>query len=190
MRILLLARAGRLNQYGTLRDLLENRFRRRPVFVSYHHGGDRQFYDAFSRLLADTYDVIEDNSVERIIDSDDSEYVIRTIRENYITGSSCTVVLCGAGTPWRKFVDWEIKATLDREHGLVGINLPTSPRKPNGNAIVPDRLYDNISSGYAAWTKWEYVTQSPGAFPAVVEQANSANKPLIRNWRDLRTRNG
>src|SRR5712671_172295 len=31
----------------------------------------------------------QDNSVERRIDSDDVEYVMRRIRENYVTGSSC-----------------------------------------------------------------------------------------------------
>ena len=99
---------------------------KRSIFVSYHHGGDRNYYDAFLRLFAETYQVIEDNSVERKIDSDDSDYVIRKIREEFITGSSCTVVLCGADTPNRKFVDWEIKATLDKEHGLIGVNLPTN----------------------------------------------------------------
>ena len=101
---------------------------KRSIFVSYHHGGDRNYYEAFSRLLADTYEVIQDNSVERQIDSDNLEYVYRRIREEYLTGSSCTVVLCGEVTPWRKFVDWEIKATLDKEHSLIGINLPTNPR--------------------------------------------------------------
>ena len=78
-------------------------------------------------VFADDYEVIQDNSVEREIDSNDAEYVTRRIREDFITGSSCTVVLCGAETPQRKFVDWEIKATLDKEHGLIGINLPTIP---------------------------------------------------------------
>ena len=110
------------------------------MFVSYHHGGDRAYYDAFSQLFDASYDVIQDNSVEREIDSDDAEYVIRRIREDFITGSSCTVVLCGTDTPKRKFVDWEIKATLDKEHGLIGINLPANPRLLNGNVTVPNRL--------------------------------------------------
>jgi hypothetical protein len=61
---------------------------KRSIFVSYHHGGDRAYYAAFSGLFADTYHVIQDNSVERLIDSDDVEYVLRKIREDYITGSS------------------------------------------------------------------------------------------------------
>ena len=123
---------------------------KRSIFVSYHHGRDRQYYDAFSRLFAEGYEVIQDNSVERRIDSDNAEYVIRKIREDYITGSSCTVVLCGAETPRRKFVDWEIKATLDKAHGLIALRLPT-----NVNSIVPQRLMDNVASGYVVWTTWE-----------------------------------
>jgi hypothetical protein len=47
---------------------------------------------------------------------------MQRIRDKHITGTSCTIVLCGSLTPWRKYVDWEIKATLDKEHGLIGIN--------------------------------------------------------------------
>ena len=68
------------------------------VFVSYHHGGDQAYYDAFSKAFHDTYDVIYDNSLERQIDSDNVDYVIQKIRDNYITGSSCTIVLVGAAT--------------------------------------------------------------------------------------------
>lgn len=64
------------------------------IFVSYHHHGDHAYYDEFSRFFSDTYEAVQDNSVEREIDSDDAEYVSRCIRENYITGTSCTVVLC------------------------------------------------------------------------------------------------
>lgn len=163
---------------------------KRSIFVSYHHGGDRSYYDAFSRLFADTYQAVEDNSVEREIESDDSEYVIRKIREEFITGSSCTVVLCGADTPNRKFVDWEIKATLDKEHGLIGVNLPSNPRQVDGNVIVPNRLFDNIQSAYAVWTNWNSLSQNPATLANLVEQANGKSKSLIRNGRELRTRNG
>ena len=81
------------------------------IFVSYHHAGDRGWYEFFAAYFCDTYDIFQDRSVSREIDSDNSEYVIRQIREEYITGTSCTIVLCGTETPRRKFVDWEIKAT-------------------------------------------------------------------------------
>ena len=176
------------NRYGTLANLLTPN--RRSVFISYHHGGDRQYYTEFSRVFADGFDAVEDNSVDRIIDSDDAEYVIRKIREGYITGSSCTVVLCGAGTPWRKFVDWEIKATLDANHGIIGVNLPTNPLTNNGTYTVPDRLHDNIVGGYALWTMWATIAANPTTLRTLVEDARSRSAWLINNSRQLRSRNG
>ncbi len=41
--------------------------------------------------ISETYDVIHDNSLRDSISSNDSEYVMRKIREDYITGSSCTI---------------------------------------------------------------------------------------------------
>src|SRR5215472_9931045 len=94
---------------------------KRKVFISYHHAGDQAYYDAFSRAFSGVYDVITDNSLVRGIESDVVEYVMRRIRENYITGSSCTIVLVGRDTWGRKYVDWEIDATLQKEHGLIGV---------------------------------------------------------------------
>jgi len=160
------------------------------IFVSYHHGGDRAYYDAFTRKFCHTYDVVQDSSVDRIIDSDNPDYVIRHIREEFITGTSCTVVLCGAVTPSRKFVDWEIKATLDKEHGLVGVNLPTNLPNPDGTLPVPDRFLDNYRSGYALWTSWSEIVGDVARFARLVHEARAREKWKINNSRELRSRNG
>jgi hypothetical protein len=173
--------------YGLLSGLLGVK---RKIFVSYHHGGDRGYYDAFINLFSSTYDVIDDNSVERAIDSSNTDYVIRNIRENYITGSSCTIVLCGAQTPDRKFVDWEIKATLDKGHGLIGVNLPTNPMSSSSKYAVPHRLYDNIETGYAIWTNWDAFVRSPQSVQQFIEMANAKSASLINNSRPLKQRNG
>jgi len=163
---------------------------KRKIFVSYHHNADRSYYDAFIYAFSNTYDVIQDNSVERAVDSSNTDYVIRRIRENHITGSSCTIVLCGAQTPWRKFVDWEIKATLDKQHGLIGVNLPSNPLNTNNYYIVPDRLNDNIQSGYAVWIDWAAFTQNLQSVKQYIELANSKPSYLINNNSVLRQRNG
>lgn len=162
---------------------------KRQVFVSYHHGGDQGYYDAFSRAFSDTYGIIRDDSLDRVIDSDDSQYVMRQIREKYLTGTSCTIVLCGAQTGWRKFVDWEVSATLDKQHGLLGIVLPTCAQR-DGTWFVPDRLYDNIQSGYARCMKWAEVIAQPGLLASEVERAVLSLPALIDNARPLRARNG
>jgi hypothetical protein len=162
---------------------------KRKVFTSYHHGGDQAWYDAFARAFSTNYDVLTDNSLNRVVGSEDVEYVMRRIRENYITGSSCTVVLVGRDTWGRKYVDWEIDATLQKEHGLIGIQLPTLPINPNNTVTVPDRLYDNIQSGYALWSHWDWVLQNPGQLPQLIEQANARPSNLVRNDRYRRLRN-
>src|SRR5688572_7832580 len=96
---------------------------KRKIFVSYHHRGDQAYYDAFSKIFCDTYELVTDNSLERAVDSDSVDYVMRRIRETCITGSSCTIVLVGPQTWGRKYVDWEIMATLDKCHGLIGVQL-------------------------------------------------------------------
>ena len=163
---------------------------KRKVFVSYHHGGDQLYYETFSRVFHDTYDVITDNSLERRIDSENVEYVMRRIRENYITGSSCTIVLVGKDTYARKYVDWEIKATLDASHGLIGVHLPTLPVNAQGRVTVPERLNDNINSGYALWLSWADITASAQTCQRYIEAANAKDKRLTANTRARRLRNG
>src|SRR5262249_14958751 len=91
---------------------------KRKVFISYHHGGDRAFYDLFSNTFCDQYDVFYDNSPDRAIDSDDADYIRWRLSEKHITNTSCTIVLVGRNTWGRRFVDWEIDATLEQKHGL------------------------------------------------------------------------
>lgn len=69
--------------------------KRRKVFVSYLHDNDQFYYDEFTRLFHNQYEAIRNNSLDRIIQSNDSEYVMRQIREQHINGTSCTIVLIG-----------------------------------------------------------------------------------------------
>ena len=161
------------------------------VFVSYHHGGDQAYYNLFSHKFHDTYDVIYDNSVEREIDSEDVNYVMQRIRDNYISGSSCTIVLVGAQTWGRKYVDWEIKSTLDKGHALIGVQLPTLPVDPrNGGTVsVPPRLHDNINTGFASWLSWGVITASAAQLEQSIAVAKSRSTGLIDNTRERRLRN-
>ena len=128
--------------------------------------------------------IIRNRSLERAKDSDDTEYIMWSLRDNHIKVSSCTIVLCGPETFKRKFVDWEIDATLDKEHGLIGVQLPTCTINNLGRALVPGRLYDNIESGYAVWIAWQALVQGgPDFLRAQIEIANTKLKSLIRNGR-------
>ncbi len=176
---------------ASLADLFGITLRPR-VFVSYHHGLDQVAYDRLSTLLHDDYQTITDRSLDEEIASDDCEYVMRRIREDYLTGTSCTLVLIGAQTYLRKYVDWEIKATLDKGHGLVGIRSqnPWATLLGASAAPVPWRLHDNVVSGYAVMTDWFALTQNPASIRQLVADACSRSTWRIRNDRAMMSRNG
>ncbi len=161
---------------------------RRKIFVSYHHGGDQAYYDEFSRFFHDQYETIRDNSLDRQIQSDNTDYVMRQIREQYLTGTSCTIVLIGAQSHERKYLDWEIKATLDKCHGLVGIVLPTHVKNSLGQIVVPDRFLDNHKSGYAVWAHWTGLTAQ--GLTQLIDTAIAKPRWQIDNLRAMRQRNG
>ncbi len=74
---------------------------------------------------------------------------------------SVTIVLIGERTGHRKWVDWEIWASLRgythpydqtksfKPNGLLGIYLPVSSHS------VPDRFQDNLDSGFAVSMSWK-----------------------------------
>ena len=181
-----------------LTSLLTSLGMRRSVFVSYHHDNDQYYYNQLASVCDQFCQLIRDASLREPLDSGDGDYIGRAIREGYITGTSCTIVLCGSETWKRKHVDWEIKATLDKEHGLVGVNLPTNPVlpygqggcwHPNGCSTKPQRLQDNIDSGYAGWASWATITSSAARMKEIVEMAIGRPSVLIRNSMELMCRN-
>lgn len=153
---------------------------KRRVFVSYHHGADQGWYAAFTGIC-DALDLFTNRSLEEPIDSDDVDYVHRAIRETNITGTSLTIVLCGPETWKRKWVDWEIGSTVNKNHALLGLALPTALRVPAG-IVAPDRFYHNWLTGYAEWLLWESCT--PVALSAAIDNAVSraARFPADNRW--------
>jgi hypothetical protein len=72
---------------------------------------------------------------------------MRQIRERRIAGTSCTVTLIGKCTWARRYIDWEIAATLrnntnDPRGGLIAIQLRSAAE--NGWTKLPPRLERNV----------------------------------------------
>jgi hypothetical protein len=156
---------------------------RHKIFVSFHHASDQAYCDAFSRAFHDKHEVIYDNSFESQIDSENVDYVMRRVRENHIHGTSCALVLVGANTWGCRYVDWEIYATLEKQHALIGVQLSTAPIDANGRVSVPSRLNDNIRSGYTHWLRWQQVTSSADQLERHIAEDKAQEKRLIVNTR-------
>lgn len=114
------------------------------VFISYHHD-DQEEVDAFinkfdterNGFIARGLGI---NMADDIIDSSDTNYVMRKIRENYLRDSTVTLVLIGKNTWARRYVDWEIQASLRQgkdilPNGLIGIRLRESNKQPERLAL-------------------------------------------------------
>lgn len=155
---------------------------KRKVFVSYHHRGEQTVVESFIKQFSEEYDVFIDESLDRAADSEDSEYLNQVCRDA-IDGTSVTIVMIGKQTGCRKFVDWEIRHTLFRDHGLVAISRPGLA---DSDACLSERLKDNRKTGYAKW--YEYPS-SASSLKTMIDEAYAADAAKIDNSREKMKRN-
>ena len=167
---------------------------RHKCFISYHVD-DRAAVQRFIKEFDDVFIAKElgVTDADDFINSKDIDYVLRTIRERYLTDSTVTIVLFGRCTKFRRYVDWEIASSLrndpnNRRSGLLGINL-----KPFGAANKgSDRFNDNYNND-AATDYARYIS-----YPATKADLRNAIKAAYdrrttkepTNTRALRQRSG
>ncbi len=125
------------------------------VFVSYHHANDQSRAD-YLRNEYGANNVLIDRSLKSAYIGLTDEQILSRIRTEHLKDSTVTIVLIGSDTANRKWIDWEIQASLrpygDRTvNGLLAIYLPSAGK-------TPKRLQDNIDSGYAVTMKWENIS--------------------------------
>ena len=155
------------------------------VFVSYHHANNQAKADYLRTEYGENNTLLDRSLDEAYEDMTDDE-ILAAIRTEHLKDSTVTIVLIGSETANRKWVDWEIYASLRpygerSRNGLLGIYLPTAGE-------TPARLQDNIDSGYAVTMKWENISWQ---LESKIEEAyNNRNKSdLVRNSRKRRERN-
>ena len=170
---------------------------RHKTFISYHHA-DQAEVDEFIRTFDHERDVFiaravgSDETMETLIDSDNDDYVMRRIREKYMSDSTVTLAFIGQNTWTRKFVDWELAASLHqgpvagKPNGVLAILSPKLTK-----AILPDRFDDNWKSGYAKYYPYPKTrTQLSMWIDDAFESRESEEKrKLIKNGRRKLRRN-
>lgn len=164
---------------------------KRKAFISYHHD-DQDEVERFIEDFGDECFIHRTVGISSdIIDSDDKDYIMRKIREKYLTDSTVTIVMIGKCTWARRYVDWEVASTLrddpnNKRSGLMAITLPSVA---DSTKTLPSRVEDNVDSGYARW--WKYPTTRSG-LESCIEEAFLARDALankVDNSRDLKKNN-
>jgi hypothetical protein len=126
---------------------------KRKVFISYHHDDQievDEFIDRFAyREGIFIPKMLGINGIENdLINSTNPAYVMHQIRQRYLQDSTVTIVLVGSCTHSRRYVDWELKASLTQgsytPNGVMGIILPSQGESAN----LPPRLNANWKHGH------------------------------------------
>lgn len=168
---------------------------RRKVFIS-HFKGDVIAVNSFiarfqSVLIPRVIGVTDDDS--DLINSTNPDYVMSEIRRKYITTeSTVTLVLLGTCTHSRRYVDWEIKASLRQgsvtPSGLLGVLL--DPRAEA--AHLPERFAENWRQDDRGYARYYRYPTSASLLQAWIEDAFAARTTrahLIRNSQEMWRRN-
>lgn len=171
---------------------------KRNVFISYYHG-DQVAVDEFVRIFGRELNVFTpcmlaegQRFTDDIINSTNPAYVMQQIRNKYFGHSTVTIVLLGDCTHSRRYVDWEIKASLHRggvggqiPHGLMAINLC----KQNSSQYIPPRFLDNWKQGNTdCYAPFYYYPNSADELRGWIEDsfhARTTKAHLIDNSRDM-----
>ena len=154
----------------------------RKCFISYH-AEDKAEVDNFTSRFKGEFILRGSDMDQDIIDSTDSDYVMRRIREKFLADSTVTIVLVGECTWARRYVDWEVQASLRKPsigspNGLVAIQLNST------GTNLPERVQTNVKSGYAKFYKYP---ASSVDLNVIIEEAFRARTTLqdkIVNPRD------
>lgn len=175
----------------------------RNIFLSFHQADElaasiwmKRFGQYFNEIRSLGLSEFGDEFAEHI-KSGDSDYVMRKIREDKIAGTSCTIVLLGQCTWARRYVDWEIAATLrnftdSQRGGLIGVQLPG----PQGqDAKLPPRLELNLTDEQGADVGYARVYPPAPSDASIVQWVEEAvtrrdeMDPATGSTRDLMVNN-
>ncbi len=165
---------------------------KRNVFISYYHGDQAAVNDFIQRFSINenifTANMLASNQSfgGDLINSNNPSYVMQKIRERYFGHSTVTIVLLGTCSHSRRYIDWEIKSSLQMggiggraPHGLMAINLC----KANSGKWLPPRFEQN--SQYAKYYRYPHSAQELRTWIEEAYSSRSSKKHLINNSQEM-----
>ena len=170
---------------------------RRKCFLSYHKD-DLKAVEKFAKKYSRVFIPKVLGALEqKLVNSDDSDYIMRRIREKYLKDSTVTIVILGRYTWSRKFVDWEIASSLrndpkNKRSGLLGIVL--SSACPISNVKLSERMSANMwrrgdPDKYARLHRFPDNDESLRGWIEDAFEARQTRQDLIDNRANLKQRN-
>jgi hypothetical protein len=171
---------------------------RHKCFISFHQADEDEvvhFIETFEEVFIPRVLGVSDE--DEFVDSSDTNYVLRAIREKYLIDSTVTIVLVGKCTWARRYVDWEVYSTLrndpvNRRSGLMAVTLPSAANYEGKK--LPPRVQDNVrgakgDEGYARWWKYPTSGESLRSEIASAFDARTSRADLIDNSRERKLNN-
>lgn len=166
---------------------------KRKVFISYYHGDQdevNKFINDFSDVFIAKAVGVKDGDFD--IDSNNPQYIMRKIRETKLADSTVTIVLIGSCTHSRRYVDWEVKASLHRgdtlPNGLIAINLPYMGKQWAPPSRVSDNLCRDSNEKNIGYARYYIYPDSKEKLYNWIEEAYSARTNranLIKNSKEM-----
>ena len=162
---------------------------RHKCFVSYHVDDTDEvaafIEDHGAVFIPTVVGITEDDD---FVDSENIDYIMDRIRERHLSDTTVTIVLVGKCTWARRFVDWEIYASLRKYDdyfisGLMGITLPSVA--DDDARQLPPRLADNVDGDKKYARCWKYPTSTEQLRRYIQEayDARKAKAEMIDNSR-------
>lgn len=174
---------------------METTKRNLNLFISYQHYPDYRYLKELREKLSGTVfrKKIKDYGFKDQDLKEMSKYGISRKIQYRIWSASVTIVLVGETTGQSKWVDWEIwyslreitANTISRRKFypkvLIALFLPVTSHS------VPQRLQENLDSGYASRIDWKDIdTQLEKVIASAIKSRHSTGrKKLIRNDKKL-----
>lgn len=169
--------------------------KRLKCFISYYHDDDKKYVKKLRKIYEQI--VVSDYSLDTDLSTNTSDEQIYENIKFRMNNCTVTIVLIGENTGRRKWVDWELWASLNpfisktikhrdtfRPNGILAVYLPGKKHS------IPKRLQDNINSGYVIKMHWNSITNTKALVKKlVIADGRRRCISLINNSRRKMKRN-
>ena len=120
----------------------------RRVFYSFHYKPDNARAAQVRNMgVVEGNKSASDNDWEAITKKGDA--AIEKWIESQLDGKSCTVVLIGADTPGRKWINYEVKESWNNNKGLLGVNIHRLKNLDGEQSSKGSNPFDEFTVGEA-----------------------------------------